>query len=303
MCTRVVEEILCIVYEKVFDTSSGIDIHLTNKQSTDIKDKVHDNASEPVRLESLLSCNQCDFDTDNNDSLLTHYKKNMHDVLNLNKTLEEKNTTQEVEVETERIKENRNNTELSCHLCEYSTKVLREMEDHKFRKHGIINCDKCEYSAEDSDIMKKHKMKHTGRILFTCNICEFETSKQSMLVEHKEAKHKSTEEINKEKTVFECNRCETDFQYGFLLKNHTCIPTFKYPCEICTFVAISVGEILEHMNAIHSKNSTPCSFCEFIAKFSENYIMPVADLQKSVKCGHFLPKERIIISWSKQWEL
>ena len=54
------------------------------------------------------------------------------------------------------------------------------MEDHKFRKHGIINCDKCEYSAEDSDIMKKHKMKHTGRILFTCNICEFETSKQSM---------------------------------------------------------------------------------------------------------------------------
>ena len=119
---RVVEEILCIVYEKVFDTSSGIDIHLTNKQSTDIKDKVHDNASEPVRLESLLSCNQCDFDTDNNDSLLTHYKKNMHDVLNLNKTLEEKNTTQEVEVETERIKENRNNTELSCHLCEYSTK-------------------------------------------------------------------------------------------------------------------------------------------------------------------------------------
>ena len=130
------------------------------------------------------------------------------------------------------------------------------MDNHGSSKHGIVDCDKCEYRAEDFDIMKKHKMKHTGRIVFTCNICEFESSKQSMLVEHKESKHRNSKEWNEEEAI-KCNRCEKQFKHAFLLKNHTCIPAFKYPCQTCQFVAISVIELLEHMNGVHSKKSTP----------------------------------------------
>lgn len=146
---------------------------------------------------------------------------------------------------------------MSCYLCDYKTHELSKLDDHSFRKHGIIQCDKCEYKAEDNDILKKHKIKHTGRILFSCGICEFESSKQSMLVDHTESKAPSKEGLR-----YRCDRCEKEFSHAFLLKSHSCIPVFKYPCEKCSFVAISVAERLEHLD-IHFKEEAQCTFCQF----------------------------------------
>ena len=262
--------------DKLFDRVCGIEEHMSAQHPSDeINPKVELKARLPgtVEVESLFSCNQCDFDTDKSDNLIKHYKKSIHDVLNLNKTLDEANSTQKEEQKASTTrKEERENVKYSCYLCQYETRNSREMDDHGASEHGIINCDKCEYRAEDFDIMKKHKLKHTGRILFTCNICEFESSKQSMLAEHKESKHSNPKEM--EMASYECDRCEKQFKHAFLLKNHTCIPAFKYPCQVCTFVAISVIELLEHMNGVHSKKSIPsknpecvtCPFCKLKAK-------------------------------------
>ena len=90
----------------------------------------------------------------------------------------------------------------SCHLCDYQTSDVLQMNDHSSKNHGFIHCDKCEYIAEESTIMKKHMLKHTGSFNFTSTICEFEATKESLLEEHYERKHKKNKEVS-----FQCEVC------------------------------------------------------------------------------------------------
>ena len=86
--------------DKLFDRVCGIEEHMSAQHPSDeINPKVELKARLPgtVEVESLFSCNQCDFDTDKSDNLIKHYKKSIHDVLNLNKTLDEANSTQKEE--------------------------------------------------------------------------------------------------------------------------------------------------------------------------------------------------------------
>ena len=76
-----------------------------------------------------------------------------------------------------------------CHKCKYLTCRSDDMDEHVLENNGFIRCDRCEYISEDNDIMKKHMMKHTGDSIYSCNICEFEATRQSLLENHMEAKH------------------------------------------------------------------------------------------------------------------
>ena len=75
-----------------------------------------------------------------------------------------------------------NKQQLFCYMCPLKTDTQENLREHAKVEHGIdpVKCDKCEYVAEDINILKKHKMRHTGRILFTCRICEFEATKESI---------------------------------------------------------------------------------------------------------------------------
>lgn len=102
----------------------------------------------------------------------------------------------------------------------------------------------------DDDIMKKHMTKHTGRILFQCGKCEFEATKQAFLEEHIDLRHttKPSPVVIKRK----CEKCEGEFDAGFIFEAHKCIITSKYHCEQCTFTAVTLAELLEHMVAKHT---------------------------------------------------
>ena len=119
-------------------------------------------------VESLFSCDQCDYATDDKNRMEKHDLDNIHNVHDRNKTLDE---GQERNDEQEEIQT------INCYLCGYETNYLKLMEKHGFQKHGIIKCETCEYSSEGLDLMRKHMMKHTGRIAFLCNICDFEFTK------------------------------------------------------------------------------------------------------------------------------
>jgi hypothetical protein len=151
-----------------------------------------------------------------------------------------------------------------CHLCEFKTIDETKMNAHRFQQPGIIKCDRCEYGAEDSDIMKKHKMNHSGTIIFICNTCEFEATKQSLLEAHKEPKHTSA----KKREVF---------SYPFLMENHGCSPVFKYPCEMCTFVFIGFSEPLEHMDLVHTNALASCSKCDYKTKNQNDLDVHIID--------------------------
>ena len=112
--------------------------------------------------------------------------------------------------------------------------------------------------------MKKHQMKHTGRILFTCSICEFESTRQSMLEDPKESKHG----IGRTPRIFfPCDICESKFPY-FLLKKHVCVPVSKFPCGKCQFASSGLMELSRHMDEAHVQKKAEDS--DPIAAVKEN---------------------------------
>ena len=119
-------------------------------------------------------------------------------------------------------------------------------------------------------------MTHTGRILFTCIVCEFEASKQSMLENHMEAKHKKKDDEPKR---HQCESCENTFPTLFHVRYHTCTPQFKYPCDKCEFKALSISELLTHVEQTHTKALVQCTYCEFKAK-------DAADLKTHIVTKH-----------------
>ena len=159
------------------------------------------------------------------------------------------------------------------------------MDDHGSKAHGIIQCDKCEYCVEDLDLMKQHMMKHTGRFNFNFNKCEWESTRQSMVEDHKEQKHASIKASEEETMTRE--RCEKDFAYRFHFKQHACEPAYKFPCEKCTFIAHELVEITEHMVQFHTSTLHGCTNCNFKTgqeeKLKEHAGMHCPATKKAVK--------------------
>ena len=54
----------------------------------------------------------------------------------------------------------------------------------------------------------------------------------------------------------------------YQFKHHKCQISSKYHCEYtqCEFVAVTLGEMLKHMENKHVKELLQCSYCEFKAK-------------------------------------
>ena len=164
------------------------------------------------------------------------------------------NTLRDIKDKTEQQGSNEKQIVLTCHLCDYETYYPLEFNEHGSKSHGIIHCDKCDYSADDSTIMKKHMMKHTGKFNSICSICGFEATREALLEDHKEVKHKK----NNDKLLTICEGCDKSFPFPFLLKYHFCFPEFKFGCLKCTFIGISMADLLAHVKHNHVK----CDGCD-----------------------------------------
>ena len=137
-----------------------------------------------------------------------------------------------------------------CGFGDHRSNDKKNLKEHEETEHGIIDCEKCEYSALDKEIMSNHMKTHTGSMLFICRICEFETTREAMLEDHCETKHKPIKKPQSPK--HKCEKCELFFEDKFILKSHVCIITSKFQCELCTFTGVTLGELLDHMGADHS---------------------------------------------------
>ena len=281
----VIEELMSSVRDKIVDGEQPTTNE--NNESTDL-----------LNVESIYSCNQCEFDTDVRGELDKHNSKNVHNVENRNRTLQEDDdvsdevsnqresgnpecSTFEKDGKTENNKRMTNsdckeNNRFSCHLCEYESNDMKMMDDHGSNAHGIIQCGKCEYRAEDKEIMMKHMMKHTGRFNFNCNKCEFESTRQSMVKDHIEIKHPSKEPVTVETMI--CERCEKEFSYRFHFKQHKCEPAYKFPCEVCTFIAHELVELTEHMVKFHTTPLHACPHCDFKTRKQQHLQEHIAEI-------------------------
>ena len=125
--------------------------------------------------------------------------------------------------------ENNKKVEIKCHLCEYLTNEPTDMDNHVINQHGFVCCDLCEYMAEDAQLVAQHKKKHTWRIIYTCGLCEFEATKESILEDHHEIKHtkKNFWWMEKVRSEHFCDRCEKMFQNLFVKRYHLCVQETK----------------------------------------------------------------------------
>lgn len=118
------------------------------------------------------------------------------------------------------------------------------------------------YNLKLNYLMNNHMKKHTGRYIFSCSVCEFEATREYLLENHKEMKHKNTDCNGNLK----CDQCEKTFPALFLSRYHICGQEFTYPCQSCGFIAIDLHEIISHVQENHSpvsRNLLKCNKCDY----------------------------------------
>ena len=153
----------------------------------------------------------------------------------------------------------------------------------------FLNCDLCDFSAADKNLMDRHMMKHTGRVIFTCHSCEFEATKQALLENHIEKIHGNNKPwwYEAEATNHQCERCEETFKHIFVKRHHNCIPKSKYPCPKCDFMAITMHELLTHMEDLHVSSKAihnlKCDRCDY--KYNTN-----EQIRSHIQIKHETPK-------------
>ena len=136
--------------------------------------------------ESLHSCDKCDYDSDKIEDLKEHKAIGIHNIHYHNVT---------IDLTEENCKDDGVNiakTQLNCGFCEYKTRDLKDMQEHGKQEHGTTKCERCEYSGLTKELMEKHMTSHTGRNIFTCCVCEFEATRQVLLNQHLETKHRKS---------------------------------------------------------------------------------------------------------------
>ena len=115
---------------------------------------------------------------------------------------------------------------MKCHKCDFETSDHKSMDAHVVGIHAIVACDKCEYITEDNDILKQHKKKHMGGLLYRCNICEFEATRQIILENQIEVKHEKKipwwDEAEEGMGEHYCDKCEKKFNHFFVKRYHKC---------------------------------------------------------------------------------
>ena len=207
-----------------------------------------DNQKQVEKPESNSTCEKCPFQSSDNGDLVNHVQKE-----------------HTVQVRYWDFK-------AQCHLCKFETKDPTAMDDHVVKEHGFVCCNKCEYIAADKSLLKQHKMKHTGTSIYTCGTCEFETTRQAMLNDHIEAKHmkKNFWWLEKEKSEYNCDKCEKKFQNLFVMRYHLCVQKTKYACSFCEVIVETFEELVPHLETEHTKKSIRCELCPFEATNMED---------------------------------
>ena len=224
----------------------------------------------------LIKCCLCNYESSDANDIrkheITEHRKDTH-----------KGEEIAAEANDDVVYEPNNDVQIDCCFCEYQANDANNMKNHEISHHGMVYCVKCDYSAQEDDIMIDHMKSHTGRILFMCGSCEFEATRQNIIENHQASKHRYIHELKKN-PVYKCKKCEKNVDDSFFAKPHTCIVTSKFQCEQCTFTAVTLSELFDHMENDHKNelkrhmstrmqpttciesSNIKCDQCIFVAK-------------------------------------
>jgi len=134
-----------------------------------------------------------------------------------------------------------------CPLCDYKTKVKRNMEkhyEHVHVKEKNFSCPICGKEIKHEGAMKNHLKWHKEKeYIQKCSQCEYQTTNQSNLRKHIKNVHVKT----KENGYINCPKCNILLPPD-QVETHECV---FYPCEICGKQFNSLGGVQAHKRYSH----------------------------------------------------
>ena len=116
--------------------------------------------------------------------------------------------------------------------------------------------------SDDSNILPINEEKYLAMTskLYTCDLCDFDTTSRRKSYYHKRKVHECLE--------YYCDQCAYSCTEPTSLKQHQKIKheMVRYPCKQCNYVATSTYTLKSHVKNIHERLPVPCDQCEFVAE-------------------------------------
>ena len=209
----------------------------------------------------ILSCDQCDYKTDNRTCLSSH-------LLTLH-----------------------SDTKFTCHECGYQTSWKSSLTLHKQSLHEgkKYHCGSCDYQATQRGNPKKHQQSvHEGK-KYPCDSCDYQATQRGDMKRHV---------LDEEAEILKCDKCDFDTEEAYWFRQHI---IKEHSINIFHGLDIQTNKALqppqtdttenERTKEIQESEQTPnipCSKCESKLKTMEdleNHII-VHDEQSSVKCDY-----------------
>ncbi|XP_019641441.1 PREDICTED: zinc finger protein 2 homolog isoform X2 [Branchiostoma belcheri] len=160
---------------------------------------------------------------------------------------------------------------ISCPLCKYTSKLVKQMEQH-IRSHtvkGPFKCPECSFLATERSELFLHIETHER---FSCHDCGYRAATRGGLTRHRARQHpvklllkgddcssldesiQLGEASDNEKVSLECRRCSyctTDRSHfqEHIIKVHG--KAGRFTCEVCGFWAASHSRLQKHMKKLH----------------------------------------------------
>ena len=155
----------------------------------------------------LMTCHDCDFETNNHEDLETHKEKHTSNLFCNECDYRTKNTEDLVSHQSSHLsilqctkcnyrtinnsdfEQHMKNHTLECDECSYHAIHVKDLNRHKRTMH-FIKCDQCGYKTNDVSRLRMHKEKqHVNIQTIVCNDCGYKTSNRAYLQEHQLSKH------------------------------------------------------------------------------------------------------------------
>ncbi|XP_069364086.1 zinc finger protein OZF-like [Maniola hyperantus] len=195
------------------------------------------------RGDTLFSCDQCSYKTDNKCDLLEHMKTHT------------------------RVKP------YFCKDCDYKCSTACDLARHTRTHTGDkpFSCTWCDYKYSRASSLKRHMRTHTGEKPYSCKHCDYKCSTASYLKSHMRT--------HTGEKPFSCDHCDYKCSQRNHLKTHLRTHTGikPYACTICDHKFSTAGHLKSHMNTHTGYKPYSCKQCDF--KCARAYTLKVHNMR------------------------
>lgn len=185
---------------------------------------------------TVWKCTQCDYKTTRSVQFRQH--ENTHRVYQCTECYKVICSQLNLDAHIQRMHNNSTKMKTyTCDLCTFTTNNKAGVEEHKYKKHGVIvegrdiyQCSKCTYNSLNLYLIKRHeKETHAAEKMYVCSYCS---------------------------KTFACKKTLSVHVYNQHIK------VKSYPCEMCEFTGPTRKAVVVHVKDTHPDNFPyVCNLC------------------------------------------